>query len=222
MPRAARLAAVGLVAALAAGTARAQSANTAAAPSLSDAPTLATLSVVLGAGPVRCVASAPGTTLCEWQLSNRQAGWRVIAAGLGTDDRVRLLCELPEDGSRRAPDSCTAHVMRSDRDRWWVPVFESERAEKQAERRRAAIAALESARTLSELSRLVGGAPNECAPKSADEQVCTWRATSRNHGHALLATSIGAPLGKKVRIHCVLPTDGSARHWESCTVEVGA
>jgi hypothetical protein len=77
------------------------------------------------------------------------------------------------------------------------------------------------ARTAFELSTLVGDAPFEC--RSEETRVlCTWKATSGTYGHGTLAMSIGADMGKKVRLHCALPVDATPRAPDSCRVEIGA
>jgi hypothetical protein len=86
---------------------------------------------------------------------------------------------------------------------------------------RRANATLAEARTLLEISLLIGEAPDECSPAEPGIRVCLWRATSRTRGHGMLAATIEAPSRKKLRLECRLPADGSAREPGSCKVEIG-
>ncbi|MHC4448388.1 MAG: hypothetical protein ACYSXF_11520 [Planctomycetota bacterium] len=76
--------------------------------------------------------------------------------------------------------------------------------------------------TLADLSRLVGAAPDECTAASGGLRFCLWRTTNRTFGHGTLAMWIGASKGKKIRLRCLLPDDGSPRRPGSCSAEVGA
>jgi hypothetical protein len=182
-----------------------------------------------GRAPSVCVLSTATTELCEWQLGNRHAGWAPLAAAIDTTDQVNLICELPSDGGPRASRSRIAYPRRSNRGRFPIPTASSTRRGQRSESpteareryRRQTNRALEAARTLLELVHLVGAAPNECSRQSSALQVCLWRATNRTYGHGTLAMSIGAPKGKRVRMQCQLPTDGSDRAPDSCRVEVG-
>jgi hypothetical protein len=182
-----------------------------------------------GRAPSVCVISTATTELCEWQLGNRHAGWAQLAAAIDTTDQVNLICELPSDGGPRASRSCSVYPRRSNRGQFPIPSASSVRSDRSKERpseareryKRQTNRALATARTLPELAHLVGAVPNECSPQSSELQVCLWRATARTYGHGTLVMSIGAPKGKRVRMQCQLPTDGSDRAPDSCSVEVG-
>jgi len=183
-----------------------------------------------GRAPSICVISTATTEICEWQLGRRYAGWAPLAEAIDTRDQVNLICELPSDGGPRTSGSCNAYPRRSNRTRFPIPTVssgprrpqvENERAQVRARYRRQTSQALALARTLPELVHLMGAAPNDCVPQPGGLQVCLWRATNRTYGHGTLAMIIGAPKYKRVRMRCRLPTDGSDRAPDSCSVEIG-
>jgi hypothetical protein len=143
---------------------------------------------------------------------------------------VNLICQLPSDGGPRGRGSCSAHPRRSNRCQFPIPTAPSTRrgearkssAQARARYKQLTNQALAQARTLPELARFMGALPNECLPPSGEFQVCLWRATARTYGHGTLVMSIGAPKRKRVRMRCRLPTDGSDRTPDSCSVEVGS
>jgi len=188
------------------------------------------LVATLGRAADRCIPTTPGLELCEWALGNRDVAWKPLARSIDTRARINVLCELPEDGGARAPGSCSVYPRESDHAPWALPNLHPTRrgdasvAARRAARERVTQRARETlaqARTLLELSRLVGAAPDECLPVAPGVRSCVWRATSRTLGHALLAATIEAPRRKKVRLECLLPADGSPRAADSCEVEIG-
>lgn len=66
------------------------------------------LSHLAGDIPARCVTGV-GAQLCTWQLLPGSGGHARIAAG--RRGSVWLRCQLPLDGSDRAPGSCSASAM---------------------------------------------------------------------------------------------------------------
>jgi len=192
--------------------------------------TRAELVVFLGQAELRCVASSPGLELCEWPLGSRDPAWETLARSIDTGSRLNVLCELPADGSARAPGSCSLHPRRSDAHPWRLPNLVptkysgKTRADLRADRERLvrrAEATLAQARTLLEISRLLGAAPDQCVAAQPGVRTCLWRATSRTQGHGMLAASIEAPQRKKLRLECLLPSDGTPREPGSCKVTIG-
>jgi hypothetical protein len=188
------------------------------------------LAAFLGAPALRCIASSPGLELCAWQLGDRDRAWKTLARSIDTRARVNVLCEIPADGSARAPDSCSVHPRESDHSPWALPNLHPSRrgdasvADRRAARERVARraqATLDEARTLLEISVLIGEAPDQCQSTQPGIRTCLWRATSRTQGHGMLAATIEAPRRKKVRLECRLPVDGTPREPGSCEVEIG-
>jgi len=188
------------------------------------------LMVALGRPADRCISTTAGLELCEWSLGNRDAAWKALARSIDTRARVNVLCELPDDGGARAPGSCSVYPRESDAATWALPnLHPTRRGDSSVAARRAAResvaqraeATLAQARTLLELSHLVGAAPDECRPVGPGLRSCLWRATSRTLGHGMLAATIEAPQRKKLRLECLLPADGTARPPGSCKVEIG-
>ena len=211
--------------------ARIATATGALAEVLVHAATATELELFLGVPVVRCVPSGEAMVLCEWQLGNDAAGWAPLAEAINTTDRLSLLCEVSLDGTMSPATSCSAYAMRSNRGRWAPPAAtiragqgRKRRVSKESrdQTKSAALAELESARTLVELSHLVGITPVDCWPGLPGSQICLWRATAKTPGHGTLAASIAAPLSKKVVMRCSLPLDGQPRNPRSCQVEIGA
>ena len=84
------------------------------------------------------------------------------------------------------------------------------------ERRIAGQAALDSARTLLEVTQLVGIAPSRCLPLTSSSQLCTWQVNNRMPGYSSLAGI--ANTDHIVYLVCDLPTDNTARRENSCQV----
>ena len=190
---------------------------------LRGASTSEEISDLLGKGSDGCVGIPAARELCSWSLGRHDSTWARLASSVPTRDRINLLCELPGDGSDRSERSCTAHPKRSNRDRWKINTGKkgvASRAKVRKKHTALAVAQIESATNVIELSRLVGARPDECHGSGAS-MTCVWRASKFTYGHGTLAASIRAPLRKKVRMICRVPSDGGARRPDSCSVEIG-
>jgi hypothetical protein len=198
---------------------------------MGDARTHAAIDDFVGHPPERCVRATERDEICAWLVTGRSPAWRPLAETIPTSDRLNLLCVVPTDGSPRAAASCSVHPRRSDRQRW-SPSKQAgaghkgkdrgpNRAQVRDELAQKAQGEIDDARTLADLSRLMGAAPDECLA-AGDVQTCVWRATSQTFGHGLVAASIKASMRKKVRLTCVVPLDGGPRGANSCTAVIGA
>jgi hypothetical protein len=193
-------------------------------------PRKADLDRFVGAPARACLPVTPASELCEWQVGARQRGWQALAAAIDSGDPLNLICELPVDGAARSHAACSAHPRRSNRYSWRIErphgSGASEAAREAARLRHeyfeTADRWIRDARTLPELSRLMGALPGECGPGPPATRVCLWRTDRRTLGHGTLAVWIGADKSKKIRLECVLPADGSPRAPDSCHAEVGA
>jgi hypothetical protein len=188
------------------------------------------LSLLLDAPPQRCIDAPPTSRLCQWVLVRRHNVYEPLSDAIGSDDRLAVLCELPRDGSLRAPRSCTVHPRRSNRHAFdsgpagpparsgtGAPAPDELPAVSSPSPGLLASQAIASGRTLVELSRLLGEAPAFCADGAdPEEQQCVWHLASQAYGHGTVAASIGAPKRARVRLTCVLPRDGSDRGADSC------
>jgi hypothetical protein len=180
----------------------------------------------------RCIESSPTTELCQWSLRDREWGWQPLARAIHTRDRVALVCELPVDGSPRTHGSCTAHPKRSNRSLFTPKgagpgrnpkgALRKKRAASRDETQNIAQSWLDGARTLAEMSHLMGALPSVCEPPSNGERMCVWRGTARVYGHGTIAASIKVAGSKKVRLHCRFPIDGSERAADSCFARLGS
>lgn len=77
---------------------------------IAAARTLVALSRLVGAAPDQCVPSplAPERQVCLWRATNETEGHGTLAVSVlaPMQKKMRMSCELPLDGSPRAPDSC--------------------------------------------------------------------------------------------------------------------
>ncbi len=189
---------------------------------LRGADTEGDMTIYLGTAPRVCLDASATTRLCEWIVGNRRRAYAPLARAIGSQDQIGVLCELPVDGSARAPGSCTAHPRRSNR--YAEPDGAPAAATPAVSAAPPALVAereLEGARTLVELSRLMGTAPLACAPAGRPtQQRCMWQLTSRTYGHGTVAAWIQAPVQKQLELHCVLPRDGRPRTFESCSANL--
>lgn len=181
----------------------------------------------VGVVMMRCLPASPATELCEWHVGRKSHGWQALADGIDSDDRITLICELAVDGSGREPGSCSAHPMRSNRtsfSSYNAPPVQGHRRASQNKRvdySKLAGEWIGSARSLADLSRLLGELPYTCFDMSQDSRACEWRATSRTYGHGTVAAWIDAPKSKKIRFQCTLPKNGEPRADGSCLAEIG-
>ena len=51
------------------------------------------ITAFVGAPPT-CLASSPGTELCEWHMGRRESGYASVARTIGSDDYISLLSLL--------------------------------------------------------------------------------------------------------------------------------
>jgi hypothetical protein len=197
---------------------------------LADLPDDTAVSAFLGLVPPRCIPSSTESQLCEWHVDREQPGWQALSEAIGSQAPLSLICELPVSGMPRARDSCSAHPRVSNRGKWSLPGPGWGKGAQQQDAKRAQLAEqyremaerwIAQADTLARLSRLMGAIPDGCSPLSAGEQVCLWRTTRHTFGHGTLMAWIGATPRKKIRLRCILPTDGGARAADSCQAEVG-
>lgn len=198
---------------------------------LKGASTMADLDRMAGIPFIRCIVNSETTRLCEWQMGNRESGWKALADAIRTSDRITLVCELPIDDGPRVDDSCTAYPQRSNRAQFTQRPPGPGGRRKGASSSRSALSGKENqqiarswladASNLLEMSRLMGAIPNQCQAQGNREQVCTWRATSRMVGHGTVAASIGADSSKKVRLRCRFRLDGRPRALDACEASIG-
>jgi hypothetical protein len=198
---------------------------------LREARNRAALRARLGAATERCVELDASFELCEWSLSNREAGWKAVADAIKTRDRVAVLCVVPTTDGDRQAGTCGAYAQRSNRSQFKPPgpgpggnrkgARSSPTAVDREEGQRIAQSWLDAAVDIVQMSRLLGAIPDVCMPPSGGERSCVWRATARTYGHGTIAASIKVGGSKKVRLHCQLPEDGTPRAPGSCSARVG-
>jgi len=181
----------------------------------------------VGEVPTDCTEVPGATDICSWRLSKRQEGWYPLAKALHTGDRLNLICEFPADESARAKNSCSVHAQRSNRSylRQSLQTYKgaskvrSRKTTTRAKMKVPAKALLATSRTAFELSTLVGDAPDKCRIRKTGS-FCSWLAAKDTYGHGTLALIADASFGDQVRLSCALPSDGSPRAPDSCTVMV--
>jgi hypothetical protein len=178
-----------------------------------------------GGSPDRCVFSAPDREMCRWRIEGR-----VIRAG-GTGESsvasgVNLLCELPIDPASPETGFCNVHALepgaaarlaQTEGLASLPPVSAAHPEPIAAPLDPLALAvALSEARTLRDLSRLLGDIPESCRT-GAGVQTCRWELSEGSVGEMLFASAPG--MARPVELLCRLPLDGSARPAESCLVK---
>jgi hypothetical protein len=77
-----------------------------ATQSLASALTLFELSQLVGSAPEECWKRSATHQRCTWLVSDQTPGHALIAAVIGEERRVRLLCFVSYDGEARSPGSC--------------------------------------------------------------------------------------------------------------------
>jgi hypothetical protein len=90
--------------------------------------------------------------------------------------------------------------------------------EKMLRHHAARVYALANAKTLVELSRLVGVVPERCQSTSDTSIVCSWQINKRMPGYSVLATLVGTT--NLVFMICELPVNNLERAPGSCTLSV--
>ncbi len=186
------------------------SAPPAAADLLETSRTRDALSSVLGGPPIGCYPAGDRLRLCTWRVDGSRPPALAAAARRGP---WHVVCELPQGGGSRAPESCTVHSpMSGTRSRGpRRPVTPRLPAQRQ----------LDAARTFAEIVRLVGSGPTDCASNSLDAWTCLWNVTAANQGYRVLRRLL--PPASSTRsgttsLVCRLPVDGQAREPGSCRV----
>lgn len=178
----------------------------------------------------RCVQNSQSTEICQWQAGKRDSGWRDMALAIETRNRVNLICELPTSGAPRSAGSCTIHPVRSNRNAWETGNRGGTKGANKVREKTKARAMnhltaerwIAEARTMLELSRLLGAIPDECTSRSENEQYCLWRTNKHTFGHGTLAAWIEVRKSKKIWMRCPFPKDGGRRPPGSCHAQVGS
>lgn len=166
----------------------------------------------------KCFEVTTGTEMCTWWFGNRSPAWQPLASAISTRKRIRLLCLFPLDGSPRETGSCTAHRPFASE-----YALGGKKAQQKAKIRKLwreeAQTLMDNARTLIEITRLIGDLPSRCNPISEDPRMCLWRTVSDTPGYKIVGHILGT--AKKVRVSCRFPADGSPRAENSCNLEIG-
>ncbi len=173
-----------------------------------------------GRPPDRCVYSSPDRELCRWRIEGRLI--RPGHADLRGD--VNLLCDVPIGARSEAEGACVVLALEpgalpslteADRDEL-PPVSAAQPAPPPSVSPMQAAWQLAEARTVRDLSHLVGDVPEDCLT-GRGVQTCHWRIAAGEAGYGIFAAVAGA--GRSVELRCRLPIDGSDRPAESCLVK---
>ena len=171
-----------------------------------------------GGDAERCVPAAPGQRLCSWHIPG-QLIEGADASKVG--DGVNMICRLPV-GDRVAAGPCRVHARGVPP----TPVVKlpavsaapvAEAPEARLPELAEGVKLLAGARTVTELSHLVGALPEACSPAArTDKQSCQWRLDAGTQAQERL--SVLSPSGRAVALRCVIAADGSDRGPNSCTL----
>lgn len=170
------------------------------------------ITTYFGKYPAVCAEVSETTEMCTWRLGNRDPGWEPLARSLRASTRVSVVCELPRDGSTRAPDSCNYWAAK----RGSVSPSTTGRGKKKAKesRRREAQETLDAALTFPQLVALLGQGPSRCQV-GPEERTCLWKLDAVTPGYLTVARTVGKR--KRLDLTCRLPNDGGPRMLDACT-----
>lgn len=166
----------------------------------------------LGAPPDACASSGLALDVCSWRVARGEPGFAPLAAGRDDAPYVQLVCSFPRARAGAPPEvgtRCTVHAAPTAFER-----REAVRTGAARARRAQGAAAFAAARTLADLSHLLGAAPRACVERERTEWVCLWRVAEADAGHAV-AASLAETLGD-VELVCRLPIDGGPRDDDAC------
>lgn len=187
-----------------------QSAAPAGAPAAEDillARTRGELLQVTTLEPLRCAPSREGWELCVWQLTDRHAAWYPLADALGNQNaRVNLICEFPNGGGARERDCLALSAVSAPTQGWGKQRLRAGAAEAQAR--------LDAARTVWDVSALVGDVPARCSLIDAGTRLCVWNLNNRTQGYAVLLPLLEERA--RLQLSCTFPVDGSPRGPGTC------
>lgn len=163
---------------------------------------------MLGAPPIRCTSSTPERWLCTWRVEPGDAAHSLLAAGQALEHPIHFLCSFPAwMGS--APGRCTSHRA--------IPLRPSGTpAQVEPTQGRLAREAIDSARTIESLSRLIGAGPDDCRQRNSEQWVCYWSVEPNDPGYSTLGALVEA--AGAARLICLLPLDGGERGEDSCRI----
>jgi hypothetical protein len=198
------------------------------APAANDGPqvsaTRSDLVHFAGGQPDRCVYSAPNRELCRWRIEGRlirrgHADPRAVPGG------VNLLCDIPIATASGIEGACVVLALEpgavpslTEADHGKLPpVSAAQPAPPPPVSPMQAARQLAEARTVRDLSHLVGDVPEDCLT-GRGVQTCHWQIAAGEAGYGIFAAVAGA--GGSVELRCRLPIDGSGRPAESCLVKV--
>ena len=183
----------------------------------STAITEARVSTFAGREPDRCVHAAEGRKLCTWRLSGRLTGPDLpehVRPG------VRLVCELPTASAEPVPGTCVAHLAdarppEGNSAAQRLPPVGGAPPDHALDAKSGAMARLARGENVSELSHLVGDAPEQCRT-GGGVQTCTWPISPSSAGYELFSAMASAE--GALSLTCILPLDGSTRTPGSCSI----
>jgi hypothetical protein len=163
-----------------------------------------------GGQPDRCVFASPGRELCRWRLDGSVV--RPSGSSLA-DGPVNLVCELPADALSEEPGSCFVRAEAAPAGQHELPPVSA--AADPVQRASHAAGILAEARTVTELSLIVGDAPDSCHTIYG-AQLCRWKLDVGRAARERLSAL--APGEGPLELRCLLPLEAVARLNQSCAV----
>lgn len=163
-----------------------------------------------GGAPDRCVYASPGRELCRWRLAGsvvRPSGTSVAGGP------VNLVCELPSDVLSDQPGSCFVRAQMASEEADGLPPVSA--AADPVRRASLAATILAEARTVTELSLIVGDAPDSCHTIFG-AQLCRWKLDVGRAARDRLSAL--TPGDGPLELRCLLPLEAVERMNQSCAV----
>ena len=179
---------------------------------------IAAVTRVAGGPPERCFMAAPDRKVCRWLVEGRLMSGKSPTRPGGEAGLV-LVCELRR-GAADDPE-CVAHALdtadaRPQDAAGLPPVSAASGSDSLEQRRTRARIELSVARTLVELSHLVGDVPDLCRT-GLGIQNCEWQLRPESEGHERLAV-LGAT-DAAATLRCAVPLDGTPRRADTCSLD---
>jgi hypothetical protein len=180
---------------------------------------IAAVTRVAGGPPERCFVAAPDRKVCRWLVEGRLMSGKSPTRP-GGEAGLYLICELRR-GAADEPE-CVAHALdtadaRLQDTAGLPPVSAASGIDSFEERRTRARIELSVARTLVELSHLVGDVPDACRT-GLGIQNCEWQLRPESAGRERLG--VLAATDAAATLHCALPLDGAPRRTDACSLDV--
>jgi hypothetical protein len=144
-------------------------------------------------------------------LSSSDSAWESVAALVPTRERVHLICFFPTDEKTGGHD-CT--VFPAARTLSATPSGGPEKGSAFEDWPAQMHTRFDAARTISEMSWLIGSGPDTCVELDEEYTRCQWQLNDATPGYLTLARIVDS--NHQLRLTCAFPDDGTPRAAGDC------